>query len=220
MGVSTPQIYRMIKAGTLQCTYIETSGKKRPVRVYESAVVAALEYKVTDMDLPGIGGIALRALALAEANEERTRQISELLGLNTPLLSVEEEDVIALHVEAEERAKKTLVPNSDEILRWAKIFYAMNDNYFNVVRQALAQKDPWFTYLRLGEQLFNELQPFIKETHIRNAAVYLEAGRRHLQAAAYMFLRRTSGSARADELFPDVSGGLEEDIIALLVQLS
>ncbi len=214
LGVATKTVLMMVRRGQLHPTYLRSRG----TYFHPADVAIVTRLKEQEYNLLDVAGLALRALVLAQRNERRLNQISDLLGLNVPLLPTEEASVIELYGKARDLlVEEERVLETADVFYWANVFYAFDEAYLRLVKQACATLQPWEPFLSLAQALCEgvprevlRLQPELAEAY-----AYLEVGRRHLRVVVYCYFRSVEGPDTANRAFTDIDLNDDREILRI-----
>jgi len=215
LGVTTDMVQKLVRQGLLKPQY---QGSITAPRLYREADVAALvEAREAKLDLTTVAAMARQAHTASRSLERVVKQLLELLGADVPLLSLEKEDVLSLCAKVDDALEEEFLPEAREVLSWAKVFYAIGEEYFGLVESHLGEKEPWKRFLDLGQKLVREAprKSFVIDKELEATYGYLEVARRNLRNAAFFYVANKHGQRLASGLFPEVKRDRHEDIITL-----
>ena len=213
LGVTPGHIKNIVYAGHLR-PYYRGGGRRRRLfkRAHLEGYLKAREKKWTTGE---IACIAMQAMAEVKSLETEVRHITNHLGLRIQGLNMDELSVketvakVEYELEAPPRARSAI-----EIWEWAKMFYAIGEEYFEMVAQWTDLEEPWQPFVQLGWKLGKEAPPlFDKEVEI--AYGYLGMGRRVMRQSVYFYVRNRHGKRVSDKLFPEMGDDLVSPVIGM-----
>lgn len=216
LGVTTDMVQKLVRQGLLKPQYQGTS-LVAPRLYRETDVAALVEAREAKLDLPTVAAIARQAYTASRSLERVVKQLLELLGADVPLLKLGKDDVLSLCAKVDDALEQEFPPEAREVLDWAKIFYAIGEEYFELVASQLGDEEPWKRFLDLGQKLSREAprKSFMIDKELEAAYGYLEVARRNLRNSSFFYIRNRHGRKTASDLFPEVKGDKHEDIITL-----
>ena len=197
---SVRHVHRRCRQGLLNPIYKTGRGPKH-FRLREVvAVEAVLREKP---DLSNLAILASRALVIATMNEQKLAQLHQLLGLERKILPTSEPEVLSLYEQAQYLTQTAMQPTLEDIEEWAQSFFAIDENYLQLVGQYTACVEPWKVFLDLANKWANDraTQFFEYMPELKTAYDHLEASRKHLRVVAYMFCRQRHGVSTANDVF-------------------
>lgn len=197
----------------------ERKGSSRTWRFELKDVLALAKAKERKVSATLALHTAERALAMAEATRRTVLQLCTFLGINNPELPTDDDSVIELFIEVRRLSKVPMLAFTEkDVLYWARTFIAMTERYLVLAEDLTAEPTLWQLYLGFAQKIMEQapVERFTFEKTLEAAYGYLEAGRRHLQATAFFFVRNRRGHDVASRLFPDGRQNLDEAVIGLL----
>ena len=211
LGSSLSTVKRMVREGILRPVYEGTSPR---IRADDLAAIQELRYQ--NLTLPEIAGIAKIAAARISTLERQVNRLTELIGVDIPVLSTDSEDVIRSYAEVEVLLDQQELPVSDVafIVLWSRRFYATGEEQFQLIADHTADPEPWAKVLKLATRMLME-KPKHQDIELEHAYRYLLVGRRFMRQAAYFYIREKHGSQIANRMFREVEGGLNYKILSI-----
>ncbi len=218
LGISVSWLNRLCHSQTLTALFPEGKGMRSPRFFKESDVMAYLEIKDKELDIPTLATLTRQAYVTSRATELQLEQLLFYLGIDLPRLSLRKQDVMRLYVQVEDALDIThrdLKP--DNIMKWARIFYAVGEEYLWLIEQLLEDDEPWGKLLELANAIWKEAprEEFNMDKPLASAYGFLDAGRKNLRNVAYFYIRNKHGPQTASLAFPVSHGDRDERIINL-----
>lgn len=168
---------------------------------------------------PGFGEVAAMAKMAdfrIEALQRQVERLLEVIGADIPTLDCTEAAVLMLSSEIYELDQNQhLSIDSNFVFHWARIFYAMGEEYFAALSYYTAEPEPWVRPLRFATKIF-EQKPQLHDPELDTAYRYLLLGRRFMRQAAYFYVREQHGTRRAHQLFREVTGDINTKILSVV----
>ncbi len=106
---------------------------------------------------------------------------------------------------------------ANEIWEWARLFYAIGEEYFDVVGEHVDTKEPWKVFLDLGAKLIREAPRFY-DKEIELAYGFLALGRTTMRQAAYFYVRNKYGKRVSGKMFPETADDLVSPVLLMAYQ--
>jgi hypothetical protein len=145
------------------------------------------------------------SLALARIANKRVEQLERMLGLRALVPGVDEESIRSLTLAATNAVN---LPVTDELVdEWCDRLFGVCDVILERVEAVTGTKEPWAPFVRAGTHMFMHIRLLHPET-VRK----LNAARRALRHAVFIYCARRDGLRTAQKHFPDVYGD-EHDIV-------
>ena len=213
IGISVRQLNRLCRSQVLNAVFPQNKGR----RFRESDVMAYLEIKDKKLDMPTLAIMSRQAYATSRAVEQQLEQLLFYLGVDIPRLGCGVADVIRLYVQVEDALDDEEELDRDKVLDWARIFYAVTEDYLGLIKAELEDPEPWKKMLDLANQLYKNAprEKFNIDKELASAYGFLDAGRRNLRNVSYFYIRNSLGPRAASAAFPVAHGGRNERIINL-----
>lgn len=208
LGVTPKMVHIYSRRQLLEAHY--PSGRRAGMHFMADDVVALAELRGADSDfMRKLPQIAMRAFVASRRVEKKLEALMYLLGLGAPALSLEKDDVIQMHLQAE-RAIMRGTADPAAAREWARRFGAFTEEYLELVHLHVGTEEPWKVYLHLGRDLAARLKDGTEEkafveharAHIRNVAYFYERGRRGARAANKMFPNERYSGRLLQRLYP------------------
>jgi excisionase family DNA binding protein len=196
---------------------VDKGPRRGEMRFRKEDIYALLEAREGGYDLPKTASAALQALALSRSTAHRLDELYTFLGLKSGLLPVDDDSVMALHIQVQMRLHSSFEEvEPPELMDWAYKLNAIDENYLALVEGVTAAPHPWASYLTLIEKIILEASrgPLSSYPAHRHAMGFLIAARNNLRNVSYFYLRTKKGERAADQTFPD---DLDEEILAHIV---
>lgn len=218
LDISTRQLNRLCHSQTLNAIFPNGKGMRSPRFFKESDVMAYLEIKDKKLDLPTLATLSRQAYVTSRAVERQLEQLMYYLGIDLPQLSHKRADVMRLYVQAEdalEIADRDIKP--EKVLEWARVFYAVGEEYLWLIENLLEDPEPWKMLLELANDLYKNAPrtKFNNDKKLASAYGFLDAGRKNLRNVSYFYIRNNHGPRAASLAFPVAHGDKDERIINL-----
>lgn len=218
LDVSVRQLNRLCHAGILTAHYLEGGEFSAPRTFNEADVMAYLEIRDKKINVSTLAVIARQAYVASRAVERQLEQVTHYLGLNLPHLSHRRQDVMRLYVQVEDALEivdRDIKP--DKIIEWARIFYAIGEEYLWLIEDLLEDPEPWKNLLELANTLYKNAprETFNENKRLASAYGFLNAGRINLRSVSYFYIRNKHGDRVASLMFPASQGDRTERIINL-----
>ena len=212
LEVSVRQLNNMVRAGTLHPEYPEGKGFRSPRFFREDEVVVAIELKDMKMDLPQLAVLARQAYVSSRQTERLLRQVMHFTGADVPMLSHKRRDVFALYLKVEDELDAHRDFKPENILEWARTFYAVGEEYLWLIEQVVEDPEPWKKMLDLASKICKEAPrgEFPANRALATAYGFLEAGRRNLRNVAYFYIRSHHGERLARKAFSTSLGDITD----------
>jgi excisionase family DNA binding protein len=191
----TPQtVHRLIRNGILTPEY-EQDGRRIPrPRLRREDVEAYAEARSQDVSPHRQQLLVQQAIAQNRSLERRLTFLEDAIGARLSPPALDEESVLAVYAEVEEDL--SLVPvSTDRILRWARLFLGIGEEFFDVLEALVEDEDCCLVFLELGQVIAMNVphEHLDVSQDLRVAYSYLEVGRRNLRAVAFNHLRTRLG---------------------------
>lgn len=103
----------------------------------------------------------------------------------------------------------------EEVWSWASLFYAIGEEYFEVVELYIGDNEPWKVFLQLGQKLVREA-PKCYDKELEIAYGYLAMARRMMRQSAYFYIRNKYGKRVSGQMFPE----MEDEIISPVILMA
>lgn len=219
LNISKASLQRYAKRGIIASFYID-SGRVRHFKMHDlSAFAESLEKQI---DLRSVADISMQAYVTSKSNERRLDELYYLLGFDKPTLGTTEEEVIALHIRAQETIHITEYLEGKSVHEWAGVFYAIDEAYLNLVKIHTSSEEPWTTYLDLANKMIETMPTHLFATNqpLKSAYAYLATSRDNLRSAAYFSCRTAVGMRKANKAFNHADDPIEDVIHLLFPPLS
>jgi hypothetical protein len=217
LGVNKRQLSRDVQNGLLRQHY-PTGASASPARpLYElEEVVAYADIKKRGLSFAEVAMLAYRSHLGNLRNERVLARLTNVMGIDLELIELTEENIRALHKAAEESYDSFMTPN--EILRWARTFFMMGEEYFEAAQMYLDLEDPWDIYIRLAERVFMEApyEALRQDPSLNDIYQTFSDARIVLRQAAFFYVRQHHGHTLAVRLFPDASGDMHDELVTSL----
>ena len=218
LDISVRQLNNLCHSNTLSALYPDGGGLNASRFFDEDAVMAYLEIKDKKLDISQLAAITRQAYVISRATERKLEQVMHYLGLDLPHLSHKRADVLRLYVQVEdalEIADRDLKP--EKILEWARIFYAVGEEYLWLIEEVVEDPEPWKTLLELANTLYKNAprREFNNDKRLASAYGFLDAGRKNVRNVAYFYIRNKHGVQLASLAFPVATGDKIDRIINL-----
>jgi hypothetical protein len=215
LGTTVNHVRRLARTGHLKPIYL--IGRRREAPRFRPEEVAALaEIRGQRFGLADVAALAKNSSIRTSVLERQLGRLTELLGLNVPVLGTSEPAIVRLYAEIETELS-TEHPNItvESTMRWAQRFYAMGEEVFEAIALHTADPEPWQKPLRLATRLL-QLKPRLRNPELDVAYQHLQVGRRFMRQAAYFYVRTQHGTRIAHRLFREVEGDINQQILSMV----
>jgi hypothetical protein len=218
LGVTKRQLHSNVRSGLLRAHY-PTGASVHPSRpLYDADEVAELaDIKRRGLSLAEVAMMAHRSYLLSRQLSRAVQRLMDIVGIDLELPDLSREAVSSLHLEVRDAyaSLTPLVPK--DVLRWAKAFYVMGEEYFAAVEEYLCLDEPWKAYLDLASKIMDGMPSKEVRASTELQAIYgtFQTSRLILRQSAYFYVRERHGKVLAAKMFPDVKGDMHEDMLAL-----
>jgi hypothetical protein len=215
LGVTTRMVRYWTRKGIIRP--FKPGGSVSAVPMYlRTEIDALLEARSKKVDLQTVATMARQAHVSSRQLERTVSRLLEIIGANIPMLSLKEENVHALYLQVEDALEQDYQPPADEVLEWARIFYAVGEEYLGLIEEVVEDEEPWAKLLELSNSLSVRAPRdlFSGDKELEAAYGYLEMARRNMRNVAYFYIRNRHGSRAASGAFPG-TGDITEEVIAL-----
>ena len=217
MGVTQRTIRSLTEKGDLRPTH---KGVGLNLRRYydEDEVVALMEVRSQRLSLPRVAALAQQAFAATRKNERVLNHLQKLLGYDIPALPIDPSSILSLYLKLEDLIKEEFLDlSADEVLEWARIFYAVTEEYLHRFREVSQDEEPWRLPMEAVKKLVLN-QPTSRLTTdkpLAEAYAYLEVARKNLRSVSYFYLRDRFGKRAVEKALPETTGDPHEQVILL-----
>lgn len=204
LGIGIRQLYLMIRQGQLIPVFPD--GPKKLPHLREEDVSALADARLRRPDLPSIVGMAQAAYALSRSTSEKLEKICSFLGIESGVLSYEEDDIVSFLLEIEEAMEKeTAEMPVDEVVDWARKLRAVDEHYLMIVAKRTSDTEPWRPFFMLAHKIMVHAprHKFIQDKNLASAYGMMELARNQLRYVAYFYIRLFNGKRQADKIFRD-----------------
>ena len=213
LGVGVRMFQKIVSGGGVRPYKIE--GKDR---LYKATDIMVLkELREGDIGLHNLIIEARRSVIEARAMRHELDHYKAVLGINTPILRLDRDSVVAVAFRAEDDLKTDRQLTKEELLAWARTLHAVHEPYLEAIELYLNTKEPWRGILNLARKLCVE-QPMEltqQDKELENIYALLHAGLRIARQAAYFYVRERHGNRTALRLFPEAKHSVHEDVLLL-----
>lgn len=192
---------------------------------YDANEVHALaDIRRMNLSLPDIAMMSKRAELSARRSERVVKQLMEVFGLGSDLISLEDIDVLALHGRVEDALLLPgIMTETHRVSEWASIFNAMGEEYLEAVAMYTpAREEPWAPYVELSNKIMREAprEALKYDNALRLAYECLQRARNNLVATSYNYAKRNNDKVLALKAFPEAKGDVHETILEKAAKLS
>jgi hypothetical protein len=216
LSVSRRTVTGYVASGYLKAVYTLGNRLREEPQFRTDEVAAFANTRGTTYGLSDLAGIARSADFRVTALQRQVDRLLEVLGADIPTLTCSETEVLALYSEMQELARTPNLPITSEfVFHWARIFYAIGEEYFAAIAHFTAASEPWVEPLKLATKIF-EQKPQFHDPELDAAYRYLLLGRRFMRQAAYFYVREQHGTRHAHQLFKEVTGDLNTKILSVV----
>jgi Helix-turn-helix domain len=218
LDMTIRNVHRLCRANVLVASFPEGKGLNSPRFFKEADVMAYLEIRDKKLDISSLATIARQAYVTSRAVERNLERVMYYLGLDQPVLSYKRQDVMRLYIQVEDAldfTQRDVKP--EKVMEWARIFYAIGEEYLWLIEELLEDPEPWSKLLALASKLYDAAprERFKEDPTLTSVYGYLNAGRRNLRNVAYFYIRNNHGFQAARKAFPATTGDRDDRIIGL-----
>lgn len=160
-----------------------------------------------------------RADMSSRQTERVVRQLLAALDVGYSLISLEKEDVEALHMRVEDELELYYQMSIEEVTQWTHTFNSMGEEYFEAVEMHLGVSEPWLIYWQLLVKMLREAprERLRKEKYLELAYSCLHKAREHFDRIAYFYAVERHGKVRALTAFKAAKGDAHDDIVNIAI---
>lgn len=213
LRVSTRTVQNMMKKGLLTALYEKSQDTGRlQTRFRRTEVCAAAEAALENTDTPKAANMAARALALSQHNDRRIQSVLELLGLKGDSIPFDEEGVVALYADAQEKLHSAFSLTENDAIHWSRVLMQISEEYLDLLKTFTGSPEPWRVFMLLGERLSEDLRENVSSTS-NTTQMFLSGARRHFRNTSFFFVKNRDNRSAAAEVKGDE---IDESIINLL----
>jgi hypothetical protein len=212
---TTQHVYVFVRQGLLRPQYPEGKSLTEGQHFFEEEVSALVEAKAMGSDMPTVAAMARQAFVSSRMLERTVEQLLEVLGAKIPRLPPDKDSVLALYIQAEDALHSSELPSAKEVLDWARVFYGLHEDYLALVTVYVGTDEPWRIFMDLAQKLYNEAPVGTADKELEAAYGYLAVSVRNARNVAYFYVRHRLGRIVASDVFPNTTGDVHEEIIAL-----
>ncbi len=221
LSLPVKAINKMISQGILEPV---TPEGEIPVRFHVSDVAAVLEVIEKKTHLSKIWNRSLVADVRSKRVERKLDEVLTLLGAKEERLPTDQIAVERLFLKISNHLKRRNLHllSADEVMKWARTFIQMDENYLKIAAHWLETQEPWFQPMLLGQKMLEQAprELFSLRKDLEDVYGYLQAALRSFKHSAYFYCRILLGSARkAAAMFPEVQGDSTTRSIAQLIAM-
>lgn len=212
LGISTVALQALVRRGVLTPTFF---GKKNPFFSLR-AITSLAELRKKKIDFTDVAAIATQAYVTAGLATQAVEDLYLFLGQRRPELSITEDAIVAMYVEAQD-GLETDVPITPQLLRrWGDALYGIDERYLKLVQQYTASDEPWHVLLRYGQKLMEDTDILLFHVNpdLAVAYRYLRAAVGNLRNVSYFFCRQVYGISVAGRVFTN-----ERDVTESVIRL-
>lgn len=207
-----PNLRAFVERDVLRPTKLGRSGP-----MYDGNDVEVLaELLGTSLDLQLVAGTAKLAEFRARRAERLILQLMDMLGVNTPTVSLGYRELTALYYKAEDDLMRE--PNFEprEIREWSKLFYALGEEHFEALALYLSEPAPYKVFTDLAMKLRRAYTSLTNSSGAEAAAEYLAAAGRCVRQTAFFYLHGRVGYVEARHILGKAEPDLDREIIDLM----
>lgn len=194
LKVSVEMIHVYDRRQLLEAYYPEGRRAGKRFLAEDVYVLAELRSEHKGDFLRRLPQIAMRAAVASRRVEKRLDELMYLLGMNDVALSLEKEDIVMLHIQAESILQRRTQSHKSDAMSWAKKLLAINEEYLELVKLHLGDDYPWKPYL--------DLAAFLSGRTEGRTRSYVEHARANVRNVAYFYERSFRGPREAERMFP------------------
>jgi DNA-binding transcriptional MerR regulator len=168
-----------------------------------------------ELDLRGVKTLALQALSSVRVLERRIAELYNVMGLSAEPLERDTAAIRTLALQLENGVVDDQLRDPPWVKSWASTFFSMDVLYFQLVRDALGDDEPWKRYIDFANRLkaagYKQVHEAIKYSDIlAHAYKYLHAASRHLTHEGFIYCRQLHGRRIADQVFHEGTEAVDE----------
>lgn len=216
LGISTRQLQRMVKQGTLKPHPSSKSTAK--LRLFRMSDISAIHEIRSKGSNPEAAFVEARQAAMeVRILRKEVERMRVVLGLNMPVIDVDRDTVIRLLLEAEDALRELPTQDHEKLLYWSRVLHALTETHLEAITFHSSQKEPWRAFLNLGRHLLSGYNFSVTryDLELNNIYLLLAAGLKSVRQVAYFHIRNLYGKEYAAKIMPEVKGCPHEDVIAM-----
>jgi len=211
LGTYAARVHQYTQEGVLRARY-EGNRNRRLFRSEE--VYALKEAKESGLDLPTLCTRALQAYALSHALEQRLERVEAVLGLDVPILSYDEESVMAEYLRAQDLAANP-IQEPVAITDFIKALLGIHEEFLELVQRYTHDQEPWKIFLLAARHLRENcpVARMLADDEMSSAQLELQVARRVFSRTAFIFVCSRNGKQAAHTTFPETEPDIHERIL-------
>lgn len=212
LGISVRQTNNLARSRIFHAVFPEGRSIKAPRFYREDEVLAYLEIRDKRLDLAQLATIARQAYVASRQSERLLKRLMYFVGVDLPQISHKPEDVYSLYIRVEDALEDEGELKPEKIMQWARIFYAIGEEYLWLIEQIVEDVEPWKKLLDLSQKMSREAPrgEFAANKEVMTAYGFLESGRRNLRNVSFFYIRNRHGDQAASLAFPTSQGDIIE----------
>jgi phage terminase Nu1 subunit (DNA packaging protein) len=219
LGVTVKQVRNLINRGVLiaQSREGKTATSTFHVRLSDVLIAKGTRRRRAGRKLSGYDAALMAKQAFAEVRAMRSEfeRLKFGMGLRIQGLDFSElgvQEVLAKIEHALTEIPRALTPF--EVWQWARLFYSIGEEYFEIVEQHTGDKEPWKNFLALGQKLVKEAPRFY-DKEIEMAYGFLALSRTIMRQAAFFYVRNKYGRRVSGKMFPETADEIVSPVILM-----
>lgn len=206
-------ISRLIRTGVLEPVTL------RPQRFHIQDVNEVRKMVQDKVHISKIWNHAFLAHQGVRHLEKKLNTLLEMLQVTSSILPTGEIEVRALFKKIYKTSRSRPILTAEEVMDWAKIFLAIDENYLVLAAGHLKTSEPWQQVLWFSQHLL-ETAPtelFPADKGLEAAYHYLSYAHRHLRQVSYFYCRVLHGAKEAGRCIPEAQSGDTTNEISAIV---
>jgi len=215
LEVGVQQVHRYTRKGILAAYHPEGSKPGHPQLYQLEEVLAWVRHRDEKLNIRKVYATAVRAEAIAQSNRREINRLRMCMGYNLIPVEYDEASVKELCLKAE-YALENPPTEVVEVVEWAKLFFGIHKEFFQLAELYTDNPQPWRSFLALGEVVQKNC-PFSRMSYdkeLEAAYGYFGAARRNLGFAIHLFITLREDLAAANKVFPEAETNIYERLIS------
>lgn len=202
LGVGKNTLAKMVRNGELDQYYLTREDGKRATGYSREQIECRADLAEKGIDLASLASMTLGDKARIRVLERKVDDLLTLFGLNHEELPTEEEEVLALYLEAKNKSFERF-PGKDVVARWCRILYGFTEQYLAVLEFHTKNDEPWHPFWRIATQLLRLFPRGVAEFEYYRG--FLLSALQHLRNTIYVYVCRRNGPKTAGKIFPETA---------------
>jgi hypothetical protein len=211
LGV-TPRRFRQLVQGK----WIHRVAKGR----YDAnEIVMYKRIKERSLSMTQVALMAQRAEMSSRQTERIVKQLLSSFDIGIGLISLEKEDIEALHIRVEDELCMVYPMTTDEVVHWTRTFNSIGEEYFEAVALHLGAEEPWVPYWKLAVKMCREAPRAQCRTDYLLGLAYecLNKARDRIDRVGFLYAKDRYGTDTALRAFKSARTDLYENIVDIAI---